>query len=169
MRCGADWTGKYCLGLSLEDTGFDFSVLSEFRARLVAGSLELANLDLLLDWLKGLGMVKAGGRQRTDSTHVLARIRGLNQLGLSHAVVIAGQGAGDCRGWRRRMPLWFRMLAVGPATWLVVTGAVGSGAGRAVLTRRSAVGTSVPVVHRAAGGRLGLWRDRRCRRALCGR
>ena len=35
-------------------------MLSEFRARLVTGSLELMLLDLLLDRLKGLGLVKAG-------------------------------------------------------------------------------------------------------------
>jgi transposase len=81
VRGRLDW--KYCLGLSLEDEGFDFSVLSEFRARLVAGSLELAILDLLLGRLKGLGLVKAGGRQRTDSTHVLGRIRSLNRLELA--------------------------------------------------------------------------------------
>ena len=81
VRGRLDW--KYCLGLSLEDEGFDFSVLSEFRARLVAGSRERAILDLLLDRLKGLGLVRAGGRQRTDSTHVLAAIRGLNRLELA--------------------------------------------------------------------------------------
>jgi transposase len=87
VRGRLDW--KYCLGLSLEDEGFDFSVLSEFRARLVAGSLELQVLDLLLDRLKGLGLVKAGGRQRTDSTHVLARIRALNQLEMAGEAVRA--------------------------------------------------------------------------------
>src|SRR6266516_2714194 len=81
VRGRLDW--KYCLGLALEDEGFDFSVLSEFRGRLVAGSLELALLDLLLGRLKGLGLVKAGGRQRTDSTHVLARIRNLSRLELA--------------------------------------------------------------------------------------
>jgi transposase len=81
VRGRLDW--KYCLGLSLEDEGFDFSVLSEFRARVVAGSLELKILDLLLERLKELGLVKAGGRQRTDSTHVLGRIRGLNRLELA--------------------------------------------------------------------------------------
>ncbi|MGH3936050.1 MAG: transposase [Pseudonocardiaceae bacterium] len=80
VRGRLDW--KYCLGLALEDEDFDFSVLSEFRARLVAGGVELAILDLLLDRLKGLGLVKAGGRQRTDSTHVLGRIRELNRLEL---------------------------------------------------------------------------------------
>ena len=33
VRGRLDW--KYCLGLELDDEGFDFSVLSEFRSRLV--------------------------------------------------------------------------------------------------------------------------------------
>jgi hypothetical protein len=45
--------------------------------------VELAILDLLLDRLKGLGLVKASGRQRSDSTHVLGRIRELNRLELA--------------------------------------------------------------------------------------
>ena len=87
VRGRLDW--KYCLGLALEDEGFDFSVLSEFRGRLVAGSLELTVLDLLLERLKELGLVKAGGRARTDSTHVLGRIRGLNRLELAGETVRA--------------------------------------------------------------------------------
>ena len=81
VRGRIDW--KYCLGLELADAGFDFSVLSEFRGRLVAGSGERLLLDLLLARLKERGLVKAGGRARTDSTHVLARIRGLNRLELA--------------------------------------------------------------------------------------
>jgi transposase len=46
VRRAIDW--KYALGLSLEDPGFDFTVLSEFRARLVAGSMETEALDVLL-------------------------------------------------------------------------------------------------------------------------
>jgi transposase len=87
VRGRLDW--KYCLGLALEDEGFDFSVLSEFRARLVAGDLERAILDLLLGRLKGLGLVRAGGRQRTDSTHVLAAIRGMNRVELAGETVRA--------------------------------------------------------------------------------
>jgi hypothetical protein len=37
-------------------------------------------LDTLLDRLRDLGLVKPRGRQRTDSTHVLAAVRGLNRL-----------------------------------------------------------------------------------------
>ena len=73
-----DW--KYALGLSLTDPGFDHTVLSEFRSRLVEGGAERLLLDTLLERLRDRGLVKAKGRQRTDSTHVLAAVRGLNQL-----------------------------------------------------------------------------------------
>src|SRR5262252_5225585 len=87
VRGRLDW--KYALGLALEDGGFDFSVLSEFRSRLVAGSLERRLLELLLERLKERGLVKAGGVQRTDSTHVLGRIRDLNRLELAGETVRA--------------------------------------------------------------------------------
>jgi transposase len=81
VRARIDW--KYCLGLDLADQGFDFSVLSEFRARLVAGGQERLLLDLQLRRLKEAGLVAAGMRQRTDSTRVLARIRDLSRLELA--------------------------------------------------------------------------------------
>ncbi|MER8106021.1 IS1182 family transposase [Kitasatospora sp. NPDC094016] len=71
---------KYALGLELEDTGFDASVLCEFRARLVTGDRADALLTLMLERLKAAGLVRAGGRQRTDSTHVLACVRRLNRI-----------------------------------------------------------------------------------------
>ncbi|WP_370461512.1 transposase [Micromonospora sp. Llam0] len=76
-------TWKYALGLELDDPGFDPTVLSEFRDRLVAGDLTSLALDALLRRLAGLGLVKARGRQRTDSTHVLGAIRDLNRLELA--------------------------------------------------------------------------------------
>jgi transposase len=91
VRGRLDW--KYCLGLGLEDEGFDFSVLSEFRSRLVAGGLEEALLGALLARLGELGLVKAGMRQRTDSTHVLGRIRDLNRLELAGETVRAAAEA----------------------------------------------------------------------------
>ena len=87
VRGRIDW--KYCLGLELTDQGFDFSVLSEFRGRLAAGSRELLLLELLLARLREAGLVRAGMRQRTDSTHVLARIRDLNRLELAGEAVRA--------------------------------------------------------------------------------
>jgi len=80
VRARIDW--KYLLGLDLTDPGFDFSVLSEFRDRLLAGSAEVLLLDKLLEQCSARGLLKARGQQRTDSTHVLAAIRVMNRLEL---------------------------------------------------------------------------------------
>lgn len=80
VRSRIDW--KYLLALELDDTGFDASVLAEFRGRLLAGSAEYLLFETLLTAFRGRGLVKARGKQRTDSTHVLAAIRRLNRLEL---------------------------------------------------------------------------------------
>src|SRR3954463_2071409 len=78
VRARIDW--KYLLGLELIDPGFDHSVLCEFRSRLLAGSAEERLLGKLLEVCQARGLLKARGRQRTDSTRVLASIRALNRL-----------------------------------------------------------------------------------------
>jgi transposase len=78
VRERIDW--KYSLGLELIDPGFDFSLLSEFRTRLVERQQETLLLDRLLSVCTGRGWLKSGGKQRTDSTHVLARVRSLSNL-----------------------------------------------------------------------------------------
>jgi transposase len=78
VRSRIDW--KYLLGLDLEDAGFDFSVLSEFRDRLLAGGQEQRLLDDLLARFRERGLLKARGKQRTDSTHIQAAVRNLNRL-----------------------------------------------------------------------------------------
>jgi len=80
VRARIDW--KYLLSLELTDPGFDFSVLSEFRDRLLASSTEELVLEKLLEGCRAMGWLKARGSQRTDSTHVLAAIRVLNRLEL---------------------------------------------------------------------------------------
>ena len=80
VRARIDW--KYALGLELTDPGFHFSVLGEFRARLVAGDATHLLLDVMLERFKARGLVKARGRQRTDSTHVLGAARDLHLLEL---------------------------------------------------------------------------------------
>src|SRR5690242_8524978 len=77
VRSRLDW--KYSLSLELTDPGFDHTVLSEFRTRLVAASAEERFLEALLTLCKEHGWLKARGRQRTDSTHILAKIRALNR------------------------------------------------------------------------------------------
>ncbi len=78
VRARIDW--KYSLSLTLEDPGFDASVLSEFRTRLVSGGQEQRLLDLMLEHFRAHKLLKAHGKQRTDSTHVLAAIRAVNRL-----------------------------------------------------------------------------------------
>jgi transposase len=80
VRTRLDW--QYALGLGLAEAGFDHSVLSEFRGRVVAHGLEEVVLDALLERLVAEGLVKAGGRQRTDSTHVIAAVRAVLTLEL---------------------------------------------------------------------------------------
>jgi transposase len=80
VRGRIDW--KYALGLELDDAGFDRSVLSEFRTRLLEGSAEQWLLEIMLEHFQERGLLKGGGRQRTDSTHILGAIRTLNRLEL---------------------------------------------------------------------------------------
>src|SRR5438132_5331946 len=78
VRGRIDW--KYALALELTDPGFDSSVLCEFRQRLITGNAELLLFETMLTLFRDQGLIKAKGRQRTDSTHVLAAIQTLNRL-----------------------------------------------------------------------------------------
>jgi transposase len=81
VRTRLDW--KYLLGLALDDPGFDHTVLAEFRSKVAGAGLEQAALDALLERLAADGLVKPGGKQRTDSTHVVAAVAALNRLELA--------------------------------------------------------------------------------------
>jgi transposase len=78
VRRRSAWTDG--LRLELTGPGFDASVLSECRARLLAGAAESLLFDSLLTWCRDRHLVKARGRQRTDSTHSLAAVRALNRI-----------------------------------------------------------------------------------------
>jgi transposase len=108
VRSRLDW--KYCLSLELTDAGFDHTVLSEFRTRLLGLTAEERFLEAVLTLCKEHGWLKAGGRQRTDSTHVLAKIRALNRAEcvvetLRHTLNVLAVVAPD---WLRRQvqPDW---------------------------------------------------------------
>ena len=109
VRARIDW--KYALGLELTDPGFDFSVLSEFRARLIDGSAERHLLDALLAACKARGYLRARGRQRTDSTHVLGALRVLSRLEQVAETVRAALNAvaAEAPDWLRTVapPEWF--------------------------------------------------------------
>ena len=95
-----DW--KYALSLPLEDSGFDFSALSEFRKRLIKGGKEELLFNKILEKIEEIGLLKKPKRQRTDSTHILAAIRPLNRL--------------ECLGEMIRATL--NSLAVAAPEWL---------------------------------------------------
>ncbi|MDQ3834263.1 MAG: IS1182 family transposase [Actinomycetota bacterium] len=99
VRSRIDW--KYLLGLQLTDPGFDYSVLCEFRTRLLKQSPERLLLERMLACLIEQGLCGKAARQRTDSTHVLAAIRQLNRIEmvaetLRHTLDILAQAA---PGW----------------------------------------------------------------------
>ncbi len=108
VRARIDW--KYALSLALTDPGFHYSVLSEFRTRLVDGRAEHLLLDALLAACTDRGLLAARGQQRTDSTHVLMSVRALNRLErvsetLRHALNALAETAPD----------WLRTIS--PAEW----------------------------------------------------
>ncbi len=113
VRARIDW--KYALGLELTDPGFHFSVLTEFRARLVAGNAEHLLLDRMLERFKTRGLVKARGKQRTDSTHVLAAVHDLHLLELVGETLRATLDdlAAIVPDWLRAVapPAWFERYA----------------------------------------------------------
>lgn len=73
-------TWKYALSLEIEDRGFNYSILSEFRSRLVEGNAMHRLLDLLVSRLSKLELIKSRGIQRTDATRVLAQVRVMRRL-----------------------------------------------------------------------------------------
>ena len=109
VRARIDW--KYALGLELTDPGFHYSVLSEFRSRLIEGNAEHLVLETMLTHFQEQGLLKAKGKQRTDSTHVLAAIRTMNRLEvvaetMLHTLNVLATVAGDwLKAWVPRE--WF--------------------------------------------------------------
>ena len=113
VRSRLDW--KYALSLERTNPGFDHTVLSEFRTRLVAGGAEERLLDLVLDQARTRSWLKTRGKQRTDSTHVLAAVRALSRLEcvgetLRHALNVLAEVAPD---WLRAQvqPEWVERYA----------------------------------------------------------
>ena len=78
VRSRIDW--KYALSLARTDPGFDSTGFSEFRTRLVTGATEQRILDAILTKCRAHGWLMARGRQRTDSTHVLAHVHAVNRV-----------------------------------------------------------------------------------------
>lgn len=119
VRSRIDW--KYALGLELADAGFHFSVLTEFRGRLLSGHAEYLLLDKMLGHFKARGLIKPRGRQRTDSTHVLGAVRDLHLLELVTETMRAtlNELATVAPEWLRDVapPAWFKRYAQRAEDW----------------------------------------------------
>ncbi|GIJ33781.1 Transposase [Micromonospora sediminimaris] len=105
---------KYALGLELDDPGFDFSVLSEFRDRLVQADAGRRVLDGVLAAAREKGLLKTTGRARTDSTHVVSAARELCWLEMVVETLRAALNAlaRDVPGWLAEVAEadWFKAL-----------------------------------------------------------
>ena len=73
-----DWL--YALALPLDEPGFDYSLLTDFRQRLLTAQAQDLILEPILQLSREQGWLKAHGKQRTDATAVLARVRALSSL-----------------------------------------------------------------------------------------
>lgn len=80
LRMRIDW--KYALHLPLTYEGFDYSVLSEFRDRLLKHQAEGRIFDRLVQAFRAKGLIKERGKQRSDSIAMLSKVRRLSRLEL---------------------------------------------------------------------------------------
>src|SRR5437667_2697810 len=78
VRTRIDWL--YALALPLDEPGFDYSILTDFRQRVLAAGAQDLLLEPILQLSRERGWLKARGKQRTDATAVLARVRALSSL-----------------------------------------------------------------------------------------
>jgi transposase len=109
VRSRIDW--KYALALPLEDAGFVHGVLCQFRERLIASGEEMLLLEDMLSRFSEFGLLAGRGRQRTDSTHILAATRELNRLELVGETMrqVLEVLATACPNWlsQHLQPDWF--------------------------------------------------------------
>jgi transposase len=108
LRFRFDW--KYALHLPPSYRGFDHTVLSEFRKRLLEHKAEAHVFNAIFAQLKQLGLYKQRGIQRTDSLAIYTHCRLLKRIELcveTMRVVI--------KELLHRDPVWTR--ATLPAEW----------------------------------------------------
>jgi len=118
VRSRLDW--KYLLSLEVTDPGFHYSVLSEFRDRLVVHQASRLLFDTLLARCRERQWLKSRGCQRTDSTHVLSAVRNLSRLELvgetlRHVLDVLAMAVPD---WlvRHSLPEWVERYGASFAT-----------------------------------------------------
>lgn len=107
VRGRIDW--KYALSLPLDDPGFDYTVLSQFRDRLLQADLTEKLLEPILKVARRESWLKTT-EQRTDSTHVLAAVRELSTVECVGETFRAA-----LNDLAEQAPTWLAALA--PDTW----------------------------------------------------
>lgn len=73
---------KYALGLEVDEWGFDYSALNEFRERLLRHGKSKESFEEIVKHLVGKGMIKKGSIQRIDTVHIIADIAIVNTIDL---------------------------------------------------------------------------------------
>jgi len=96
-----DW--KYALHVPLTWRGFHHTDLCNFRRRLVEHQQEGLVFEKVLDWVRGHGLLKKHGKQRTDSTHVLGNVARLSRLELVWETLRT-----TLRALEKEAPVWYQ-------------------------------------------------------------
>ena len=78
VRLHLGW--KHALGLAVDYAGFHPTSLVNFRQRLLEHQESRCVFDAILRGLEGKGLVKRRGKQRLDSTHILAQVSSMSRL-----------------------------------------------------------------------------------------
>ena len=82
LKFRLDW--KIAFGLAVDFASIHPSTLTYFRDRLLTHEKASLAFDRVLEHLKVVGLVKASGKQRIDSTHVIGAVRELTRIELLH-------------------------------------------------------------------------------------
>lgn len=104
---------KYALDLELPDEGFHPTVLVYFRDRLEEKKAERVIFDGVVDLLIELGLVKRGGKQRIDSTHILGYVKEMSRLECAvETVRLALEELAELFVGSKRPEFWERLWAL---------------------------------------------------------
>jgi transposase len=99
-RLRIDW--KYALHQPLAWLGFHYSDLCHFRQRLLAHGQERLVFEQVLQWVQQHGLIRKGGRQRTDSSHLLGAVERLSRLELAWETLRLA-----LRALQQAAPIWY--------------------------------------------------------------
>lgn len=100
---------KYALDLELAYPGFHPTVLVYFRDRLEENQAARVIFDGIVDLLIELGLIKRGGKQRIDSTHILGYVKEMSRLECASETMRLALEALARAGVKKRPEFWERI------------------------------------------------------------